>query len=146
MPEITNPENNSKMNEIEELERQLAEKKAAINIEGTIGSRIEKRAEISHENVAEAQIPQATATPIAVASKQDENKRREIMEDTKSIALMDEGKRIETLVTLALEKGIMHSIEVANSLKDPYILDMLHDKLIGELHDKLVKENKLKDL
>jgi len=146
MPEINNPENASRIREIEELERQLAERKAAINIESTLGGRIEKRVEVSRENVAEAQNPQASVAPVATVSKRDEDKKQEIMEDSKSIALMDEGKRIQTLVTLALEKGIMHSIEVANSLKDPYILDMLHDKLIGELHDKLVKENKLKDL
>jgi hypothetical protein len=144
MPEIENPEN-SRMQEIEELERQLAEKKAAINIESGAG-RIEKHIEISRENLSEVQSPVIATTQQTAAFADNETKKKEIQQDIRSIVNMDETRKIDTLVAIALEKGISHSIEVANSLQDPYILDTLHDKLLGELHDRLVKENKLKDL
>lgn len=145
MPEINGVEN-PQLQEIQELERQLAEKKAAMNIESGM-ERMEIRPEMSREDFSEAPV-QTPATPvvsqIAVASKSDEKK--EIEQDTKSIAMMDETRKIETLIAIALEKGIMHSIEVANNLQDPYILDTLHDKLVGELHDRLVREKKLKEV
>lgn len=147
MPEINNPDS-SQIREIEELERQLAEKKAAINIEKGIEGQIEKQVEISQENLSEAQTKTAAPAPTVQTPTEDKNqdKKQEIENDAKSIAMMDEKRKLETLVALALTKGIEHSIEVADSLKDPYILDELHDKLVGELHDKLVKEKKLKDL
>jgi cell division protein FtsI/penicillin-binding protein 2 len=146
MPEINSPEN-SRLEEIEELERQLAEKKAAANIESGM-NQVERQMEISRENLPEFQTQIAAPTPTSQAAQTDvkSDKKKEIEQDARSIAAMDETRKVETLVAIALEKGITYSIEVANSLQDPYILDTLHDKLIGELHDRLVKENKLKDL
>jgi hypothetical protein len=143
------PENNSfenpQLDEIRELERQLAEKKAAMNIESGM-ERMEIRPETGRENFSETpvQAPVPSVSQAAVADKID--KRKEIEQDAKSIAMMDETRKIETLIAIALEKGIMHSIEVANNLQDPYILDTLHDKLVGELHDRLVSEKKLKEV
>ena len=145
MPEIIKPEG-SRLLEIEELERQLAEKKAAINIESGI-DQADKSVEISRENTQEVQIPSASApTQTTTSAVKDENKKKEIAQDVKSIAMMDETRKIETLVAIALDKGIEHSIEVANGLQDPYVLDTLHDKLVGELHDRLVKDKKLKEV
>lgn len=147
MPEINGPEN-AQLGEIEELEKQLAAKKAAMNIEREAGG-MENQIEISQENFPEFQnpVPAATATPAqSAAAKDKKEKHSNVQQDARSIAMMDETRKIETLVALALGKGIDHAVEVANSLQDPYILDMLHDKLIGELHEKLIKEKKLKKL
>jgi hypothetical protein len=142
MPEINSPES-ANLQEIAELERQLAEKKAAINFEG---ARLEneQRIEIGSENLAERQTQ--TIVPVQKTTATATVKSAQVASDVKSIATLDETHKIEMLVAIALEKGIAHSIEVANGLKDPYILDSLHDKLIGELHDRLVKENKLKEI
>ena len=145
MPEMNNLEN-PQLSEIELLEKQLAEKKAAMNIESGM-ERMEIRPEMSREDLLEAPVQMPAppvAAQIAVASKSD--KKKEIEQDAKSIAMMDETRKIETLIAIALEKGIMHSIAVANNLQDPYILDTLHDKLVGELHDRLVREKKLKEV
>lgn len=144
MPE-TNSFENPQLDEIHELERQLAEKKAAMNIEGGM-ERMEIGPEIGRENFSEAQVqaPAPVVSQTAVADKND--KKKEIEQDAKSIAMMDETRKIETLIAIALEKGIMHSVAVANNLQDPYILDTLHDKLVGELHDRLVREKKLKEI
>lgn len=142
MPEINQAEN-PQLAEIVELERQLAAKKAAMSLENR-DEQFERQAEISRENVAEAQAPAAPA-PSAPKPAQAQ-KQKDIEQDARSIAAMDEARKIETLVIIALEKGIMHCIEVAAKLQDPYILDTLHDKLIGELHERLVNENKLKEI
>ena len=147
MPE-TNPES-AQLSEIEELERQLAEKKAAVNIEKGLGQ-FEQQLEISRENLPEFQNP--IPAPVVQSAKKTDKEEKEggdkkdIERDARAIAAMDETRKIETLTAIALTKGINHSVEVANSLRDPYILDLLHDKLIGELHEKLVKEKKLKEV
>ena len=38
-------------------------------------------------------------------------------------------KQIERLFVLAQEKGLPYAIEVAKSMKDPFILDLFHDLL-----------------
>jgi hypothetical protein len=141
---MNNPEN-MKMQEIEELERQLAARKAAIRE----GAQFERQAEIGRENFSETQPAASSAPdPMHLAASDDIAQQREtaIAEDIRAIATMDELHKVETLVALALDKGVTHSVEVAYGLQDPYILDVLHDKLLCELHDRLVKENKLTEV
>lgn len=38
-------------------------------------------------------------------------------------------KQIERLFSIAQEKGLSYAIEVAKSMKDPFILDLFHDLL-----------------
>jgi len=143
MPEMNNIEN-PQMREIAELERQLAEKKAQLNYESA-PVQTENRVELTRENAPFETQPVAAPVAPPTTAKPD-NKQREVEADARNIATMDEAHKIETLVVIALEKGIMHCIAVATKLQDPYILDTLHDKLIGELHERLVNENKLKEI
>ena len=139
MPELNE---NIKLEEIEKLEKELAEKKAAVE-----GVGIESReAEITKENLGEQQsqaIPtQQTATEII----DNKEKIEEIKNDAKEIKNLDTARQVKVLITLAFEKGIGHSIKVARNLNDAYLLDELHDKLVGELRSELVEKGKLKDL
>ena len=139
MPELNE---NIKLEEIEKLEKELAEKKAAVE-----GVGIESReAEITKENLGEQQsqaIPtQQTATEII----DDKEKIEEIKNDAKEIKNLDTARQVKVLITLAFEKGIGHSIKVARNLNDAYLLDELHDKLVGELRNELVEKGKLKDI
>ncbi|MFA7170985.1 MAG: hypothetical protein WC180_03260 [Candidatus Paceibacterota bacterium] len=86
-----------------------------------------------------------TATSGSLA-KVDEDKAAEITRDVKAIMTMDEERKIQTLSALAWQKGINYSIEVARKLDDPYVLDLLHAHLSGELHEELVAAKKLDDL
>lgn len=147
MPELNSAEN-PQLSEIEELEKQLAEKKAAANIE-SVENPFERQLEIARENFPELQAQTLTPTTASVTVSDDEidgDKARDVQQDVRALATMDETRKMETLVAIALDKGINHAVEVANNLRDPYILDLLHDKLIGELHDKLVSEKKLKEI
>jgi hypothetical protein len=55
--------------------------------------------------------------------------------------------KIQKLVSLAVEKGVIHAVKVARHLEDNYTLDELHDRLLAdELHQELVKKGLLKEL
>ncbi len=64
------------------------------------------------------------------AKKIDEN---EIFSDAEKASLQKTAEtRIQILVDLAKEKGVVHSIKVARHLDSNYVLDCLHDKLLEE--------------
>ncbi len=138
------PESNEniKIQEIEKLEKELAEKRAAIESVGIEN----KEAEITKENLAEqaTQTNPTQQTTTAVAT--DDEEAEEIKKDAKEIKNLDTARQVKVLVTLAFEKGIGHSIKVARNLNDAYLLDELHDKLVGELRNELVEKGKLKDI
>ena len=55
--------------------------------------------------------------------------------------------KIQKLVSLAMEKGVIHAVKVARHLEDNYTLDELHDRLLAdELHQELVKKGLLKEI
>lgn len=131
--------------EIELLEKQLKEKKQALEA----GPASRKEAEISNENIGEnemsnVQVSAQIQTKPAFTS--DEDKSAAISMDIKKIKDLDVSRQVKILTTLAFEKGIQYSIKVARGLNDAYLLDELHDKLVGELHDELVKKGKLKEI
>ena len=45
---------------------------------------------------------------------------------------MGEKEKIEHLLKIAREKGVVFAIKVAKEMKDPHILDILHDILAKE--------------
>ena len=138
------PESNEniKMREIQTLEKELAEKRAAIE-----GAGVENReAEITEENLGERQAQIISTQQTATAIADEEEKTEEIKNDAREIKNLDTVRQVKVLVTLAFEKGIKHSIKVARNLNDAYLLDELHDKLVGELRSELVEKGKLKDI
>lgn len=59
----------------------------------------------------------------------------------KAIEKTDPESQITNLVDLAMTKGVVHAVKVAQHMEDNYVLDMFHDKLMAdELHDALVKK------
>ncbi|MCK5122909.1 MAG: hypothetical protein KAQ87_02070 [Candidatus Pacebacteria bacterium] len=139
MPELNE---NIKLQEIEKLEKELAEKRASIESVG-----IENReAEITKENLGERQSQAISTQQTTTAITDDKEKTEEIIKDAKGIKNLDTARQVKVLVTLAFEKGIGHSIKVARNLNDAYLLDELHDKLVGELRSELVEKGKLKEI
>lgn len=139
------PESNHEMSiksEIELLEKQLKEKRAALEQ----GPSVKKEAELTKENVAEAEslnVQTAQPAPTYTSNTDDIQK---IEMDVRKIKDLDASRQVKVLTTLAFEKGISYCIKVARSLNNPYLLDDLHDKLSGELHDELIKKGKLKEI
>ena len=133
---------NIQLEEIEKLEKELAIKKAAIESMGIEN----KEAEITKENLEEQQSQITPAQQTTIAITDDKEKTEEIKNDAREIKNLDTARQVKVLITLAFEKGIGHSIKVARNLNDAYLLDELHDKLVGELRNELVEKGKLKDL
>jgi len=60
---------------------------------------------------------------------------------------MDAESRINNLIDIAMQKGVVHAVKVAKRLDDNYILDGLHDKLmIDEFHDALMEKGLIEEL
>jgi hypothetical protein len=54
--------------------------------------------------------------------------------------------KVQSLVGIAENQGVIQAIKVAKHLDDNYILDELHDRLLSdELHDALVKRGFIKE-
>ncbi len=59
--------------------------------------------------------------------------------DLKVSGLEDEGK-IKKLLDIANVKGVVFAVSVAKKMGDPYVLDLLHDKLVEEgYYKKFIK-------
>jgi len=55
--------------------------------------------------------------------------------------------KIETLVKLAMAKGVIHAVKVARHMDDNYTLDEFHDRLlVEELHDALMRKGLIKEI
>lgn len=49
-------------------------------------------------------------------------------------------KRVEELINLTLEKGIVDGVKHVKN-QDPYIIDLYHDAMVEKLHDEMKKRN-----
>lgn len=54
-------------------------------------------------------------------------------------AMTDEESKVQKLLDLAQVKGVVHAVKVARSLKDYYVLDMMHDELSNKLYQGLLE-------
>ncbi len=59
----------------------------------------------------------------------DDSLKVQASNHAQSIKLLDEEKKINKLLDLAKSKGVIYAINVAKKMDDPYLLDILHDKL-----------------
>ena len=143
MAEIINE--NPNLQEIEKLEKELAEKKAAFGVEGEKDGIETKELEITKENLQEKS-PTQPATSQSQIQQDDDSSDDKNKTTTTELKNLDTAGQVNKLTTLAFEKGLEHSIKIARSLDDAYLLDELHDKLIGELHEELIKKGKLKKI
>lgn len=134
---------NSSLQEIKNMEKELAEKKAALRVEAEDSGIEEKEVEITKENLPEQAPTQVVTTQTQVQQDDDDKKVKTTATELKSL---DTVGQVNKLTTLAFEKGLEHSIKIARSLNDAYLLDELHDKLVGELHEELIKKGKLKEI
>jgi len=56
-------------------------------------------------------------------------------------------KKVEKLVQLAMQKGVIHAVKVAKHLQDNFVLDEFHDRLLeNELHDALLKNGLIENI
>jgi hypothetical protein len=70
----------------------------------------------------------------------DENLKKEAELKAQKIIFFGDDEKIKHLLKLAQEKGIVFAIKTAKEMKDPYLLDILHDVLAREgYYQKFIK-------
>lgn len=62
----------------------------------------------------------------------DEIAKGGIQKAKEKIEFLDEKEKIEHLLQLARDKGLVYAISVARKMNEPYLLDVLHDTLARE--------------
>jgi len=62
----------------------------------------------------------------------DDDKKDEAKKKANKIEFLGEKEKIEHLLQIAREKGLVFAIQVAKKMGDPYVLDILHDTLAQE--------------
>lgn len=68
--------------------------------------------------------------------------------DAKSVNEEDNVEaKINNLINLAMQKGVLHAVKVARHLEDNYMLDEVHDRLLAdEFHDALIAKGLLQEI
>jgi len=122
--------------EILELEKKLAAKRASLNpekerpLEQIIGQ--EKAKSLS----AAASLP---TTQSALNTPQVKEKASELKRYEKT-------QQLKGLIDLAFQKGISYAVDVAREMDNPFLLDELHDVLVDELKKELVERGQLEEI
>jgi len=62
----------------------------------------------------------------------DEKLKGEAEKKAQKISFLGEDKKIEHLLKIAREKGVIFAVQVAKKMNDPYLLDIFHDILARE--------------
>jgi hypothetical protein len=62
----------------------------------------------------------------------DDTLKDEAKKKAQKIEFLGEEEKIEHLLKIAREKGVVFAIKMAKEMKEPYILDVLHDILARE--------------
>lgn len=70
-----------------------------------------------------------------------ESSKQQVKAQAEQIKLLQDEEKIKKLLEIATKKGVVYTINVAQKMNDPYILDKLHDTLANEgYYKKFLKE------
>ena len=124
--------------EIKWLESQLETKKKELSGEGK-EPREEREmiGEIFREAGAGEKPSPPILSPVTIPDETSKDKAAELKEKEHKYI-------IEELINLAFEKNLSSALKVANSLKNPHLLDEFHDTLADYYYQKLLEARKIK--
>lgn len=121
--------------EIKWLERELEARKKALETRGET----KPEREVFHDVLKEAiSLPALSLAAPAPISDYDAQQAAYQLKEKEHEHIIGE------LVLLALAKGLASAMKVANSLKNPHLLDEFHDALADKYYEKLLESRKLK--
>lgn len=123
--------------EIKWLESQLEAKRR----EAAVGQEAKPEREMVRDVIKEAAHPPAGGLPQPAGGAISDDAAQKAAYDLKE---KEHAHIIEELVALAIAKGLASAIKVANSLKNPHLLDEFHDTLADKYYEKLLEMRKLK--
>ncbi len=125
--------------EIKWLERELEARKKELETRGE--TKPEK--EVFHDVLKEA-ISSPTPPPAGLDGTVGAISDYDAQQAAYQLKEKEHAHIIEELIGLALAKGLNSAIKIANSLKNPHILDEFHDALADKYYEKLLESRKLK--
>ncbi|MCX6736642.1 MAG: hypothetical protein NTW73_00930 [Candidatus Parcubacteria bacterium] len=81
-----------------------------------------------------------TSPPSDTQATNIDNNQTDINPDSEIEQFLDE------LCDVAVSKGVVVSVTLARKSGNPYLIDALHDKLVGKLYQELVAQGKIKSM
>lgn len=127
--------------EIAELERKLEEKKRLAEISG-VESPNEKEVfrGVVREHIAQKKEQIYSSLP----SQQARVQKTQAVQDADELKKLAEEKQLEELISIAMIKGPLEAAHIAEHMKNPKLLDDLHDYLTDQLYNHLIEIRKLR--
>lgn len=123
--------------EIKWLESQLEAKKKELQERG---SEQKEEREMVKEVLREASQPPSPPASAPKTGLSDE----EVLRKADELREKEHEHVIEELVKIAFSKNLLSALKVANSLRNPHLLDEFHDTLADNYYQKLLESRKLK--
>lgn len=123
--------------EILELEKKLAAKRASLGIEQK--RPLEQIIGQEKQVTALAALQQSSASPVGTSGTQIKEKAGELKRYEKT-------QQLKGLIDIAFQKGISYALDVVKEMDNPFLMDELHDVLVDELHKELVERGKLEEI
>ncbi len=119
--------NDENKNEIKVPERRISADEQAVDF-GMEGGPVSERKETTQD---EKIVSDELRKEIELMEL-DDNLKAEAKKKAEKIEFLGEKEKIEHLLEIAREKGVIFAIKVAKETNDPYLLDILHDILAKE--------------
>lgn len=117
------------------------------------GSHEQSPFQVEKETVQEVSGVEKDATYNSILSKVQNPQQQTVSIDPVAVAMdaetaakVDAESRVQHLVDVAQQKGVVHAVKVAQHLRDNYVLDTMHDKLADEFHDALAAKGMIKEI
>ncbi|MFH1968176.1 MAG: hypothetical protein ABIJ84_02220 [bacterium] len=112
----------------EELKRrEISASEQRIELEKDAGTVPEKREILEEEKLISEELKREIELMEMNEELKDEAKNK-----AKKIGFLGEKEKIERLLQIAREKGVVFAIQTAKAMNDPYLLDIFHDMLARE--------------
>lgn len=120
-------DNKDKQEEIKVPERRVMSQQEARNFDWSKERRTEKKEVSPDDKIVSAELRREIEM-----MELDENTKAQAEKKAKKIEFLGEKEKIEHLLKIAREKGLIFAVGVAKKMNDPYLLDILHDILAQE--------------
>jgi len=131
------PAGKSVEDEIFDLEKKLAEKRAMLGQE--------KQKPLEQVIGQEKAKPQTTTQP-ATSSAPVSPSQEPAKEKAKELKRYEKTQQLKGLIDIAFQKGVSYAVQVAREMDNPFLLDELHDVMVDELKKELIDRGKLEEI
>lgn len=101
-----------------------------------------KEAKIETVKESDREMPEKNFEELSTTRKAVPTKAQ-IKKITRQMKDADIAQMLITLVNLAKYEGVYYAVKIAKQYGNPYLLDRLHDAIVNDLYDELIKTKKL---